>query len=220
MPLDYEAKIRKAYRKNRTDVVRAMDAGELDKKINNFCDKHGFTRKKVMDEIRNNKIVATFFAKDPSKQRLHERIAADSIKSIKGVNSFKDLSNNKFHVVKGEIIERKILKKRGIYARAKTIDFYWKYGGAEFWAAHKYTKEEGGAQGNQYKDLQEFLIQSKGTKRKKTFFIAIADGEFYQNANGQTNILRIEKLKELADEPSLHACTLNELEALMKKITS
>jgi len=80
MPLDYDSYASKILTKNRADVIRAMENGELDTKINNFCNKHGFPRSQVMDEIRKNKIVAAIFCKDPTRQRIHEKLAAEYIK--------------------------------------------------------------------------------------------------------------------------------------------
>jgi len=134
------------------------------------------------------------------------------------VSNFKDLPSSKYDVIKGEIMTRKEVKEKKLYSRAKTIDFYWEYRNCKFWAAHKYTKQEGGAQGNQYRELQEFLLQSKGNRSNNTFFIAIADGDFYQGNNGKAGVLRIDKLKELADEPNIAACVIDDLENLMKKI--
>lgn len=218
MPLDYESEVKKAFAKNRRNVVKNMEDGRRDEVIDNFCKLHGFKRKDVENEIRTNKIVAALFSFDPTKQGIHEKIAANYITKIKGVSKFENLPSSKYNVVNGTIYTRKELKAKGLYARAKTIDFYWGYKNCDFYAAHKHTKSEGGAQGNQYKDLQEFIIQSRGNKKRKTFFIAIADGDFYQGENGQAGILRIEKLQDLADKPYIAACTINELESVMKTL--
>ena len=218
MPPDYEKIRKKAYLTNRKDAVRAMRAGELDKKIKNFSELHGFSIKRIRKEIKTNAIVATFFAKDPSKQRIHEKIAARFIESIPGVSDFALLPNAKLYVVRGEVLESDVRKKRDVYATAKTIDFRWRYGGALFYAAHKYTKGEGGGQGNQYRDLQEFLNESKASSLSDIFFIAIADGVFYLNQNGQAGISRMEKLKELSNKKTTHACAIGDLEELMKKL--
>lgn len=66
----------------------------------------------------------------------------------------------------GAVIEKNELK---LYPKAKTIDFEWDYKGYKIYASHKYTKDRGGAQDNQYKDLQEFIRQCRESTLKKTF---------------------------------------------------
>ena len=129
------------------------------------------------------------------------------------MTEFKKLPTNSTVIVNGAIMTKKQLRDHGGATEAKTIDFYWKYNGAEFYAAHKYTKEEGGSQGNQYKDLQTFIKQAGPTTKENTYFVAIADGEFYLQNDGQAGIPRIERLKNLASN-NVFACTICELEKL------
>lgn len=219
MPLDYDKKYREAFKKNREDVSRAVDAGELDKKINNFCKLHGFDRDDVIEQIKNNEIMAALFAKNPNKQRLHEKLAAKFIESMPSVQNFIDLGNNAKGLIHGGVLSVKELKETGASPMTKTIDFEWKYKNFQFYACHKHTTaKSGGAQDNAYQEIQKFIEEANKSNLPNTFFVAIADGEFYGYKNGKANVLRIKRLKELANDRNVFACTINELEGLMKKI--
>ena len=218
MPLDYERKYVEKYRSNVNNAPEAVKRGELDKKINHFCKLHGFVRDEVKDQIKTNRIVAACFAKNPNKQNFYERAAGFFIKNIDGITDFELLPTNSLGVFSGAVMSKSELKERGGYAQAKTIDFRWRYRGFQFYAGHKYTKQEGGSQGNQYKDLQRFITEALPCSLSNVRFLAIADGEFYNGANGQAGMSRIEHLKSLASNGRVFACTINDIEELLPQI--
>ena len=212
--LDYETLYKKAYKDNVKNTPQAARRGELDDKINNFCQLHGFEKEYILEQITTNDVVAACFSKNPNKQNFYEEIAADFIKEINGVTDFEKLPTNNLFVVSGGVMTKEELRRHGVSAVAKTIDFCWKYGDVQFYASHKYTKQEGGSQGNQYKDLQAFISAARGTNKENTCFVAIADGEFYLGKDGQSGKPRIRRLKDLVTE-NVFACTICELEKLM-----
>ena len=219
MPPNYEKLHKEAYKKNVEDVSRHVSTGSLDKKIDNFCNQHDLDRKDVIKEINNSYIVAACFAVNPNKQNLYEKEAAKFISRIDGVIDFKNLSNNAKCVSNGGVSSKQELSDRGEVSTAKTIDFEWTYGGWTFFASHKYTKQSGGTQDTAYKDLQSFIKESAPTTLKKVHFVAIADGDFYQQEDPQAGKLKIDRLKSLAFSKQVHACTIDELETLMNKLT-
>ncbi len=218
MPLDYEGLYREEYRRNVRDVRRAVRDRRLDEKIDNFCDLHGFQRDDVIEQINHNNVVAACFAVNPNRQNIYENIAARFIKDIDGVSEFEMLPTDRLVVVDGALIKKNDLRRAGGQAKAKTVDFKWQYAGLAFYASHKYTKETGGSQDNQYKDLQFFIAQCNPTILQNTHFIAIADGAYYQGRDGQAGVSRIDRLKQLASGDKVHACTICDLEALMQEI--
>lgn len=218
MPLDYEKEFRNAYAKNRAEAGRATIAGKLDRKIENFCKLHGFEIPQVKRAIQSNEIVAAFFAINPNKQNLFEKVAATFIRQLPGVKEFKHLATTELYIISGEVMSSAEVKsQRPMGKIAKTIDFSWKYDGMEFYAAHKYTKESGGAQGNQYHDLQNFVTEANLSEHETRRFVAIADGAFYAMKNGIVGMSRIRKLQQMATNPHVHACTINELASVMTK---
>jgi len=103
------------------------------------------------------------------------------------------------------------LRQMGGVDEAKTIDFEWFYKGKHFFASHKYTKGQGGGQGNQYKDIQIFIKQAIPSTLKNTFFMAICDGNFYDKKDTITNTSRIERLKNMVNNKNVFAMKLSEL---------
>jgi len=221
MPLDYQGAFRKAFAENRADVRRAAAAGEIDAKIRNFCELHGFTVLDVKRQIQSNDVVAALFTKNPNKQNLFERIAAEFIRHLPGVEEFEQLPNRALHVFSGQILRGDEVRDMQPAGRIpKSIDFRWKYGGVEFYAAHKYTKEAGGAQGNQYHDLQSFITAASLSGHRNRRFIAIADGPFYAGQNGTVGVSRMRRLQQLATTRYVEACAIDELADVMRRMTS
>jgi len=218
---EYENAIQNKNRENANAVPNELHTPTFKKKINNFCKRHGFCENDVIDIIKSEskagEIVRAFFAKDPKKQNIFEKMACEFIEAM-GVDEFENLPNNELIVTNGAVMDRKTFKSKGGTAQAKTIDFKWKYKGATFYASHKYTKESGGAQDNQYKDLQAFIKDANHTTLDNTYFIVIADGPYYNTRDGETGKSRIDTLKSKAHPPAVHACTMGELETLMKEI--
>ena len=182
-------------------------------KVEKFCKKYEKDYSYVLDRIldEDEDIVYLFFAKDPKKQNIYENLAAEYIKELSLVSNFKGASEIDIIVSKGKIVPR----KKG-QSLAKTIDFQWECRNKTFYGYHKYTLEEGGAQGSQYKDLQSFIIESKKSKDTYKYFIAIADGKFYSATDSNEGMTRLNTLKKKAkNNPRVHAVTIEELRELL-----
>ncbi len=219
MQCDYKKAYEAAYRKNVELVIKDAETGQLDidRKIENFCENFGFTKQEVIEQICTNKIVAALFAKNPNTQNFYEKLAAEYISRIPGVMKFENLPNTALVVCNGGVIERKELKKTGGQSNAKTIDFKWEYKGNTFYAAHKYTKQSGGAQDNQYRDLIAFIKEARNCSLPATYFVAIADGEYYGTKNGHVDKTRMENLQSHCTA-NVFACRINELQNVMDGI--
>lgn len=219
MLLDYDKKYREAYHENVKDAPRAAREGELNTKIESFCKLHGFEKERVIEEIATNEVVAALFAINPNKQNFYEKIAAQFIRGINGVEMFTELHTNEKILMSGAVLSATQLAEQGGSPNAKTIDFEWRYSDHTFYASHKYTKQSGGTQDSQYRELKMFIEEANKTTLTNTFFIAIADGEYYDQINGRANTKRIDRLKEIANKTKVFACNICELEELMKRIT-
>ena len=95
--------------------------------------------------------------------------------------------------------------------KSKSIDFYWECGSKKFYAFHKYTKDSGGHQDNQYRDLQVFIGEANTSGIKDSYFLAIADGDYYSTNNGRARTTKIERLKQIANGKNVFAMTSDEL---------
>ena len=205
----YEAAIFKQRQKNIADVKRKLEQGDKDLliKVENFSQNFSFPKDQIIEAIRTNPIIAAVFAVEPTRQNIFENIAADYIEKLPGVTNFAHYSNKALYVSRGEVIDRAALQE---YPHAKTIDFGWDFGIFGIYAAHKYTKQGGGAQDKQYIDLQNFIYECRDSKRTNVRFIAIADGAYYQRNDSQADKKRIDNLRALCTQIVV-ACTIFEL---------
>lgn len=217
--LDYEKEYKKQFKKNLNDVCNEIDSDSMKNKINNWAKKNDKSPKEVRQKILDDDFFRRCFVKEPSKQNFYQNKAADFIKNIDGVENFKTLpqnGSNALYIINGNIHKGENLKNKN--QDSKSIDFYWEYNNKKFYASHKYTKEEGGAQDNQYKDIQSFLIDSRDNNLKDTNFVAICDGDYYQNKDNKTkDSSRIERLKRLTNNNNTFVMTINEIPAFLKK---
>lgn len=219
---DYEGAFMRAIRANLTKVIEQLDTGDsgLSKKIGTFASRFEFTVEAVEKKIRNDEMFRAFFAKDPGKQKIHENIAAAFIERMSGVEDFKQLAHDGLVVVQGAVRSRKEVRAEGATARAKTIDFMWDLCGKKIYASHKHTKGGGGGQDNQYKDLQEFIREANESNRHDAYFLAIADGDYYNATDTNSKTTKLQHLKDLANRRNVFALSIDELEAWMKRICS
>ncbi|MDD9854623.1 MAG: hypothetical protein OXU88_00430 [Gammaproteobacteria bacterium] len=224
MPFDYEQRYREAYAENVLRIAETLESGKIDRKIENFCEIHGFSVDELRTEIVQNKFLAAVFALNPNKQNFYETVAAEYIKELPYVHNFENLPSSALYIINGKLLSREEAKgitrqNRSTKRDHKTIDFSWTCNCARFYAAHKYTKQEGGAQTNQYHDLQTFVRESVSNSDDKVHFVAIADGPFYENRNGLAGTTRIERLRALAGgSERVHVCRLDEIESLLLSI--
>src|SRR5262249_31176841 len=149
------------------------------------------------------------FAKDPGKQGIHEKLAGAFIESLPGVEEFKTLSKNGWVVFHGAVMLRKNLKESGASKTAKTIDFKWQYKGSTFYASHKFTLQGGGMQDEQYEDIYDFITQARPSNLPNTYFIAIADGDYYKGNDTGTGTSKLDALKRHAHSHNVFAMSID-----------
>ena len=184
-------------------------------KIENFAEKYLIEKEYIKEKILAEETISlAIFSKDPTRQNIFEKIASKFITNIEGVSLFKKLPNKKLYVCNGALIAKKDLKQ---YPKAKTIDFTWKYHDFTIYCSHKYTKNVGGAQDNQYKDLKDFIEECRDNKRANIIFIAIADGDYYQTQNGRVGMKKIDNLRQMCTS-SVKVCDIYELEQVLKSL--
>ena len=213
----YSDKIKRQLFDNKKQVKNLLEEKDkgLIKRIQIYSDKFDMAEDIIKAAIRNDDAFAiNYFAKDPKKQNIYEKIAAEFIKKIQGVTDFENLGNNVLFLSQGSIYKK---HEKRPYPNAKTIDFIFQYNSKQIYASHKYTDAEGGAQGSQYKDLKTFIEEARDNKDKDTFFIAIADGPFYQRNDVNAGTIRIDNLRNMCTS-SVRACAITELEEVLKAL--
>ena len=217
---DFEKEFVKAIRKNLKTVVIELENADpnLLKKIKTFATRFTFLESEVKKKIIADEMFRAHFAKDPGKQKIHENIAAAFIENLPEVSNFKQLSHDDLQILGGAVISRKEARKGGGTSNAKSLDFSWETGGVQIYASHKFTKSSGGAQDNQYKDLQDFIREANTSNRKDTIFLAIADGGYYLKNDSETGTSKLARLKKMANKESVFAVSIDELEEFLKKL--
>ena len=208
MDYNYKELYKKQIQINVKEVLKDIDTNEMRLKISNWADKFGYNFEEIKDKVINDEIFRCVFAKEPSRQNIYQNIAAKIIESVNGIKNFKVLPSggkNAYFIINGNIFKGENLISKN--QDAKSIDFYFKY-----------TKDEGGAQDNQYKDVQEFLKNARDTSLKNTIFLAICDGDYYKRKDSKTgDITKIERLKKLTDNKTVFVITIDELKTFLRK---
>ncbi len=212
-PPDYENIEQREWRRNAGQVVSRLNERDrnLAKRIQTFISRFGFPRNQVEDKIRVDKLFAAHFALEPRRTGLHESVAAEWIKELDTVSEFETLpksGRNAFYVTSdGEIRE-------GMeHPPTKSLDFKWVTGNTLFFASHKYTKESGGNQDSQYKEVRYMLeLFQKGNISGDVAIVAIVDGPYYDSR-------RMEDLRRFTRDrkPMSFAISIEDLPSLLNR---
>lgn len=192
----YEKFLREQKKKNKEDFIKNIDSKENIKKISKYAKENGYSIEEVKEELKKSSMLVDFFATNPTKQNWYEKIAIQEMKKINGIKNIKQLpknGKNSKYLVNGQIIEGKmnLMTKE----HTKSIDFEFDYYDYKIYATHKYTKESGGSQDNQYKDVINFIENSIKNSIKNIIFVVIVDGKYYDNVIGKTKIGKREELE-------------------------
>jgi len=186
--LDYELIEKQQLQSNILKLRRKIDQGRIPEdvmlKVRNFSEKFNIDRDFLVDRLLRDDLLILNFMKEPQKQTLHETKAFEYLCSFEQIMEPKNLpsgGDNALYVHGGQVIKGSELTSR---SRGKSIDFYWKMkvGGkiVDCYATHKYTKTNGGAQDNQFKDVTKFFADAAEYRGGDKFFFAILDGPYYQ----------------------------------------
>lgn len=153
---------------NLKELRNNLNDTDVQFKIANYAEKHGFEAEDIKERIKSDDLVASFFAKDPSKQNFTEKLVAELLNTKTLPQSGKNcirFNNN------GDICSTKSANT------SKSADFLI----GNVYITQKYTRSTGGAQDNQYADVVDFL--SKGSKKYNV--AAIVDGSYWDNSKRQ-----------------------------------
>lgn len=153
---------------NFNDLYTNIKRSDYQEKINNYCVKFGFSPEDVEDLIYNNKMFASFFIKEPSKQNFTEKLVAELLETETLPQSGKrcvrfDSNGN--------------IQNKRTADTSKSADFYL----GQTYITQKYTRNNGGAQDNQYNDVVDFL--KKGSIHHKV--AAIVDGDYWDKRRNE-----------------------------------
>ena len=204
---DYSGKFHRLMEENVAEVIPALDKGEswILEKITNAAKRYGISENKICDALRECAVLRFYFAKDPQKQRMHEKTAAEFICDINGVEEFmcgSTRGEDAIYIAGGKVMSEEELHdlqstdKQSTHS--KSVDFIWRFNGRRFYAYHKFTELAGGAQGNQGNDAKTFLRECVRTEEPECVFIALCDGAFYQRRDRIMRKTKMEGLRDIA----------------------
>ncbi|WP_299245260.1 hypothetical protein [uncultured Brachyspira sp.] len=218
--MDYEKKYKEQLNENIKKVIEEIDSDYMNIKISKFAEKYDESPESIKKKIIEDEIFRKIFAKEPSKQNFYQNVAAEYIKNIDGVEDFEVLpqgGDKAMYMVSGNLIQGKSLKNKN--QNSKSIDFYWRYYKYEVYASHKFIKEEGGAQDNQYQDVQNFLNDSRDNNLKDTYIIAICDGNYFKSKDNKTgDETKLKRLERLTNHKNTFVIDIERLGSILKKI--
>jgi hypothetical protein len=226
MMLDYSLHERKAIEENvcalRKDIEYGRVNPQLQKKLQSWADKYGFEPELIKNKVLTDDLFVLFFVVEPKRQTLHQTVACNYIRALPGVSEFQLLpsgGDDAKYVHGGLVVAGKEMNQN-TSSHTKSIDFQWVYTNffgdrIDCFATHKFTKEGGGSQDNQFSDIQGFLKQAQSHSGKK-FFFAICDGDYYRMPYKQS-LTRVDYLNANYIGGRNRALTINQLESFMNE---
>ena len=179
---DYESMEREEWKQNAQQVKQGLANNDprLAKRIATYIDRFGYDESTVRKKIRDDPMFAAHFAKEPRRTSLHQKAAAKWLDMLPSVTQFRSLppSGKKalYITSDGEIQSGEILKHG---KPSKSLDFMWLTGSIICYAMHKYTKEGGGNQDSQYKEMLALLKNFLSCGEEGIILIIIVDGPYY-----------------------------------------
>ena len=214
---DYEALVQHARLANVEKLRGQLNSKQVEFKLASWARRYGVEPEFVRYKTLTDDLFAVQFAADPSKQSIHQKIAAAHIQKLPLVQGFEALpagGDTAEFLVSGLVVLGKSLKE-ATNRHGKSIDFKWgiSAGGEQLtvYITHKHTTSEGGSQDNQFADVKAFLEEAQRCKNVDVAFIALCDGPYYSEREFSGHPSRIAAMR--ADYPGLRSriCDIQKL---------
>lgn len=195
----YELESRRLASEHANQLVFPIDESELTDdqkdKIRSNATRIGVSYEEVLESVLTNKIAyLNVVSKSPSRQNFQEKLFAQYLiknKIAKEVEKLPSGGKNALYIINGEVrsMADGLTYDQISKASVKSLDFkIVLHDGKVGYITAKHTKEDGGAQTNQMKDVVLTLKQFYKKEQDKNFFlIANIDGEHYTKKRKQYN---------------------------------
>lgn len=212
-PPDYDAIEATMWIENSKEVITRLN--EMDenilKRIQTYIDRFNYSRSDVENKIRQDPMFAAFFAKEPRRQSFHEIVACNWLQQALElkVEQLPQTGKNAMYVTSDGMIMTIPKNER---KPSKSLDFYWTKGTTDFYAMHKYTKEGGGNQDSQYKEMVELLQNFTRALNNKNVLFVIVDGRYYD----ATKMDKLQRLTRKTD-PKSFAVHIQDVPDIVKR---
>jgi hypothetical protein len=192
--LDYERFIKEKWKENAGDVPKLLVKNDANivQQVETYSHRFDEPTDKIKKKILDDSMFANCFAKDPTKQTTHEKLAFEYLKKHDNIlNNFCKMPQSGENAI--------YLSSDGVFTKEKKIgkalDFCWNHEDKVFFASHKYTKNSGGAQDNAFNEQKEFLRKFKNNEKENQYLFVICDGTYYTKE-------KIKILKDLTSKRS------------------
>ena len=223
--IDYDSEYNRKLNENILKVRSDINEEYMQRKIENYSKKFDLPYNFVKRKIITDNIFALDFAVDPSRQTYHEEYAYKFINEnpfIENMERLPQSNKGALYIINGSLVEWTKLTAENKSENVKALDFKWNIIGKNekiytIFASHKYTKEEGGSQDNQFHDLCTSMKHAKICKNPNTYFLAIGDGPYYQKKK-INNLTRLEYMNQEFGNERCIALTSNDIDEFIDKI--
>lgn len=220
-PLDFEANERRIIQRNLAEMPNEIaNRGErLAVRIHHFADLFGIPEDDFWRDLEANPVgpLAATLAKEARRQNIHEQAAAEYVRRLAHVAGFRKLPSmgpNALYVTgDGQIVTGVDLGQAP--KPSKSIDFQWRTGNINCYAAQKYTREGGGNQDNQFIELETLLANFLPRRNNNVALFILVDGPYYNQA-------RLGQLRGLVrlQAPFSYVTSVNDLSAILQEIVA
>ena len=242
MIVNYEQAILEVNKKNRNDLVKLVEKykaydfekfckvsqsdpaiSHLPENIKKKAKRTGDSAEEIWSAIRACPLYAKDFAKNPTKQTFHEHYAFNLLKEntpyLKEIYNLSVGGKDALYLQNGQVINKQEKSRENT---TKSIDFHivLNVKGIDYniYVMHKYTKEAGGSQDNQYHDVVDWSKQTIGVKEENIYFIAILDGNYYQIVDQEQGKTKIEHLNDDIRTEHFRAMTLKDVPDFVEEL--
>lgn len=180
---DFEGAINRARKKNISRVLGDLNSRDpnLMKKIKGFSEKFGYDTSVVIEKVRSDEMFRAHFAKDPRKQNIDEKTAFEWLQQLEGVHHLTKLpaaGDGAYYVDKEGYIRNGSAFSGGINP-SKSLDFSWTTGNTTFYAMHKRTTDEGGAQDNVKREVEQIMRNFQQCPQEGIALVMLLDGSYW-----------------------------------------
>ncbi len=190
--------------------------------VESFAQRLGLHPELVWHSLCTDDAAAPHFAKDPGKQSLHEKAAALWVAALPGISNFDNLPSDgpvAQYILGGRVVSGEAMVSADT---PKSVDFRWEISldglpVLTYYASHKFTQDDGGAQENQFRDLLAFAKEASQLRIDNgTRVLCLADGPFYARARRRSGVCRMKELQEaMAPSAFSRALPCSDLPALL-----
>lgn len=184
-----EEKIREIRVKNFEDAKRDFENREnyIMVKINNIADDFGYEPDYVYDLVANSEdtelkdlFIAVRLAKDPTRQNIYEKSFELYMESnSEGFEKLSPSGKKAYYLTENGLIKGNV--PQGV-DKTKSLDFSQSIGEIKYYFYHKHTRNYGGGQTNQHRDMIHFIRLAKDyclNHNDHIKFIGVIDGPYY-----------------------------------------